>query len=60
VAAERATHWLALEVARLRAEGVTGQAAIARALTEREVPAPKGGGAWAHTTVARVMARAAP
>jgi hypothetical protein len=35
LAAERAAHRLALEVARLRAEGVTGQAAMARALTER-------------------------
>ncbi|NOG71271.1 recombinase family protein [Roseicella sp. DB1501] len=59
VAAERAAHRLALEVERLRAEGITGQAAIARALTERGVPTPRGGAAWTHTTVTRVMARAA-
>jgi hypothetical protein len=59
VAAERAAHRLALEVERLRAEGVTGQAAIARALTERGVRTPGGSGTWTHTTVARVMARAA-
>jgi DNA invertase Pin-like site-specific DNA recombinase len=59
VAAERAAHRLALDVERLRAEGVTGQAAIARALTERGVPTPSGGGFWTHTTVARVLARAA-
>ncbi|WP_431266981.1 recombinase family protein [Dankookia sp. P2] len=43
----------------MRAEGVTGQAAIARALTERGVLMPRGGTAWTHTTVARVLARAA-
>jgi DNA invertase Pin-like site-specific DNA recombinase len=55
-AAERAGHRLALEVARLRAEGITGQAAIARALTERGVPTPLGKAIWTHTTVARVVA----
>lgn len=59
VAAERAAYRLALEVERLRAEGVTGQAAIARALNERGVPTPRGSGAGTHTTVARVLARAA-
>jgi DNA invertase Pin-like site-specific DNA recombinase len=58
-AAERASHRLALEVERLRGEGVTGQAAMARALNERGVPVPSGHGGWTHTTVARVMARAA-
>jgi DNA invertase Pin-like site-specific DNA recombinase len=60
VEAERTAHRLALEVERLRTEGVTGQAAIARALTERRVPTPRGSGVWTHTTVARVLARAAP
>ncbi len=59
VVAERAAYRLALEVERLRAEGVTGQAAIARVLTARGVPTPRGGAAWTHTTVARVLARAA-
>ncbi|MBC4018898.1 recombinase family protein [Siccirubricoccus deserti] len=38
--------------------GVIGQAAMARRLTERGVPTPRGSGAWTHTTVARVLARA--
>lgn len=59
LAAERAAHRLALDIERLRAEGVTGQAAMARALTERGVPVPSGRGAWTHTTVARVAARSA-
>lgn len=49
LAAERASHRLAPEVNRLRAEGVVGQAALARALNEREVPVPPGRGAWTHT-----------
>ncbi|WP_165982888.1 hypothetical protein [Dankookia rubra] len=57
LAAERAAHRLALEIERLRTDGITGQAAITRALTERGVPAPRGGVAWAHTTVARVLVR---
>jgi len=36
--AGRAAHRLVLEVERLRAEGVLGQAALARALNERGVP----------------------
>jgi DNA invertase Pin-like site-specific DNA recombinase len=58
-AAERAAHRLALEVERLRAEGIVAHAALARALTERGVRTPRGGVAWTHTTVARVLARAA-
>jgi DNA invertase Pin-like site-specific DNA recombinase len=57
-AAERAAHRLVLEVERLMAEGVLGHAAVARTLTERGVPTPSGRGAWTHTTVARVLARA--
>ncbi len=57
--AEQAAHRLGLQIERLRTEGVTGQAAIARALTERGVPTPRGGGTWTHTTVARVLARSA-
>jgi DNA invertase Pin-like site-specific DNA recombinase len=54
-AADQVAHRLALEMQRLRAEGVTGQAAMARALTERGVPTPRGNGIWTHTTVARVL-----
>ena len=57
VAAERAAHRLALEIAALRAEGVQGQAALARALNERGIATPKGRGTWPHTTVTRVMTR---
>ena len=59
LAAERAAHQLALVVAQLRSEGVVGQAAIARAMNVRRVPVPSGRGAWTHTTVARVLTRAA-
>jgi DNA invertase Pin-like site-specific DNA recombinase len=58
-AAERTAHRLALEVERLRADGVVAHAAIARALTERGVPTPRSGTAWTHTTVARALAKAA-
>ena len=55
-AAEQAAHRLALEVDRLRNEGVLGQAALARALNARGMPPPSGRGVWTHTTVARVIA----
>ena len=57
-AADRAAHRLALEVERLRGEGITSLGGLARALTERGMPTPRGGGAWTHTTVARVLTRA--
>ena len=56
---EQAAHRLALELERLEAEGITGLAAMARALTECGVATPRGGAAWTHTTVARVRERAA-
>ena len=55
--AERAAHRLGLELDRLRAEGVAGHAALARALNARDVPTPRRTGAWTHTTVARIVAR---
>jgi DNA invertase Pin-like site-specific DNA recombinase len=58
-AAERAAHRLVLEVEGLRAAGTLSHAAIAKALTERAVAAPRGGNTWTHVTVARVIARAA-
>ena len=58
LAADGSAHRLALEVERLRAEGITSQAAIARALTERGVATPRGCGVWTHTTVSRVLTRA--
>ncbi len=59
VAAERTAHRLALEVERLRGEGVASLGGLARALTGRGVPTPSGAGAWTHTTVARMLTRAA-
>jgi DNA invertase Pin-like site-specific DNA recombinase len=56
-AAQRAAHRVALEIEALRAVGITSQAGLARALTERDVPTPQGGRTWTHTTVARVLAR---
>ena len=56
-AAERAAHRLALEIERLRAEGVVTHAALARTLTGIRMPTPRGGALWTHTTVARVLAR---
>jgi len=57
-AAERAAHRLALAAERLRCEGVASHAALAGALAERGVPAPRGGAGGTHTTVARVLWRA--
>lgn len=56
-AADRAAHRLHLELEELRAAGLVGHAELARALTERGVPTPRGGRAWTHTTVARVLLR---
>jgi hypothetical protein len=57
--ATRTAHRLALEVKVLRAEGITTHQGLARALTERGVPTPRGSSAWTHTTVARVLERLA-
>lgn len=59
LAAKRAAHRLALELKRLRGEGVRGHAAIARALTALGIPTPSGCSSWTHTTVTRVLLRAA-
>jgi len=55
--AERAAHRLMLEVDTLRKAGVASMLGLALALTERGVPAPRGGTIWTHTTVARVLSR---
>ena len=55
--AEQAAHRLHLEVAAARAQGVTTHQGLARTLTERGVPTPRGSSTWTHTTVARVLAR---
>ena len=59
VGAERAAHRMALEVAALQQAGVSTMLGLAQALTERGVPAPRGGAVWTHTTVARVLRRVA-
>jgi len=58
-AAIRAAHRLSLEIETLRQEGVTTLQGLARRLTERGVPTPRGGNVWTHTTVARVLGRVA-
>jgi len=55
--AERMAHRLALEVGRLRAEGITSFAGFAQAMTQRGVATPRRGTVWTHTTVARVLGR---
>ncbi|MFH5927340.1 recombinase family protein [Roseomonas sp. SXEYE001] len=55
--ATRTAHRLALELEVLRAEGITTHQGLARALTERGVPTPRGGSAWTHTSVARILER---
>ena len=58
-AAERAAHRLILEIQAARAQGITHPTALARRLTERGVPTPGSSTQWTHTTVARVLSRAA-
>jgi DNA invertase Pin-like site-specific DNA recombinase len=58
-AANQTAHRLMLEVEQLRAAGVTTLKGLARGLTEQGVPTPRAGSAWTHTTLARLMARAA-
>jgi DNA invertase Pin-like site-specific DNA recombinase len=55
-AAQQQAHRLAVVVDALRLEGVTGHTAIAKALTHRGIPTPRGTPVWTHTTVARVLA----
>ena len=56
-AADRTAHRLLLEVERLLGDGAPSLQGMARELTARGVPTPRGGGVWTHTTVARVLAR---
>jgi DNA invertase Pin-like site-specific DNA recombinase len=58
--AEKAAHRLQLEVDAARAAGTTTLAGLARALSERGVPTPRGSRTWTHTTVARLLARVGP
>src|ERR1700733_10097997 len=52
-AADRAAHRLLLEVDRLRDAGVTSMQDLAKRLTKRGVPTPRGSATWTHTTVGR-------
>lgn len=56
-AADQVAHRLSLEIAALQSEGVSTHQGLARALTERGVPTPRGSQLWTHTTVARLVAR---
>ena len=58
--ADQTGHRLALEVEALRESGIRSTQGLARALSERGVPTPRGGNVWTHTTVARLLARVAP
>jgi DNA invertase Pin-like site-specific DNA recombinase len=58
-AAERTAHRLRLEVERLRDEGIASLQGLARGLSERKVPTPRGSATWTHTTVARLLTRTA-
>ncbi|MEO3475938.1 recombinase family protein [Roseomonas sp. CAU 1739] len=55
--ADRVAHRLALEVGSVGAKIAATPTAVARALTARGVPTPRGGTAWTHTTVARLLDR---
>ena len=55
--ADNVAHRLLFEIERLQAEGVATLVGLARALTRRGVPSPRGGTVWTHTTVARLVAR---
>ncbi|WP_043838911.1 recombinase family protein [Muricoccus aerilatus] len=55
--AVRTAHRVTLELDALRAMGITTHQGLARALTDRGVPTPRGGAGWTHTTVARVIER---
>ena len=57
--ADQVAHRLSLEIERLKSEGVSTMIGLARALTERGVPTPRGGGVWTHTTVGRLVGRMA-
>ena len=56
--ADRTAHRVRIEIERLRCNGTTTLVGLARELTALGVPTPRRGGAWTHTTVARVMWRA--
>ena len=56
-AAEQTAHRILLDLEALRDEGITGHAALARAMMARGVPTPKGSPIWTHTTVARLLTR---
>ncbi|WP_291295374.1 recombinase family protein [Elioraea sp.] len=56
--ADRTAHRILLEIEALRADGVEGLAELARALTDRAIPTPRGGATWTHTTITRLLARA--
>ena len=56
--ADRTANRVRIEIERLRRDGTTTLIGLARGLTALGVPTPGRGGAWTHTTVARVIGRA--
>ena len=58
--AEQAAHRILLDLEALRIAGITGHAALARAMMASGIPTPQGSRTWTHTTVARLLARTAP
>ena len=59
LAAEQQAHRLVMEIEAERSFGALSLAEVALRLNRRCVPTPRGSGSWTHTTVARVLARAA-
>jgi DNA invertase Pin-like site-specific DNA recombinase len=57
--ASRRAHRLSLEIDALVAEGIQSHQGLARALSMKGVPTPRGSAGWTHTTVARLLARRA-
>ena len=55
--ADRMAHRVRIEIERLRQDGTTTLAGLARGLTSLGVPTPRRGGAWTHTTVSRAIER---
>jgi hypothetical protein len=50
---------IALIIGELRAAGVVSQQGLARALTAKAIPTPRGGSQWTATQVLRVLERIA-
>ncbi|MGK7869906.1 hypothetical protein [Falsiroseomonas sp. E2-1-a20] len=58
--AAQVAHRPVLDVGLVHAEGVLGEAAVAKALNRRGMPTPQDTDTWFHLTVPRVLARTIP